>query len=96
MFGTERGPATYRKYTVQIFQTNDVIEARTCRRAQFAGVVKEVMLGGVSITGLVHSVREETLIPGQWTIAIIPKAIPAFKSRRSVVLTEKIQARSAI
>jgi hypothetical protein len=81
---------------VQIFQTNDVIEARTCRRAQFAGVVKEVTLGGISITGLVHSVKEEPLIPGQWTVTIIPKAIPAFKSRRSVVLTEKIQARSTV
>jgi hypothetical protein len=93
---TDREPPTYGKYIVQIFQTNDVIEARTCRRAQFSGVVKEVTLGGISITGLVHSVREETLIPGQWTVAIIPKAIPAFKSRRSVVLTEKIQARSTI
>lgn len=96
MFAIDREPATYRKYIVQIFQTNDVIEARTCRRAQFAGVVKEVTLGGISITGLVHSVKEETLVPGQWTVAIIPKAIPTFKSRRSVVLTEKIQARSAI
>jgi hypothetical protein len=96
MFGTNREPATYRKYTVQIFQTNDVIEARTCRRAQFAGVVKEVTLGGISITGLVHSVREETLVPRQWTVAIIPKAVPVFKSRRSVVLSEKIQARSTI
>jgi hypothetical protein len=81
---------------VQIFQTNDVIEARTCRRAQFAGVVKEVMLGGISITGLVHSVREESFGPKQWTVTIIPKAMPVFKSKRSVVLTEKIQARSAI
>ena len=96
MFAIEREPAAYRKYIVQIFQTNDVIEARTCRRAQFAGVVKEVMLGGISITGLVHSVREETLTPGQWTVAIIPRAIPVFKSKRSVVLTEKSQARSTI
>jgi hypothetical protein len=81
---------------VQIFQTNDVIEARTCRRAQFAGVVKEVTLGGISITGLVHSVREETLIPRQWTVAIIPKPVPVFKSRRSLVLTGKAQARSTI
>ena len=81
---------------MQIFQTNDVIEARTCRRAQFAGVIKEVMLGGISITGLVHSVQEETFVPKQWTVTIIPKAIPVFKSKRSVVLTEKIQARSAI
>ena len=81
---------------MQIFQTNDVIEARTCRRAQFAGVVKEVMLGGISITGLVHSVKEETFVPRRWTVTIIPKAMPDFKSRRSVVLTEKIQARSAI
>ena len=81
---------------MQIFQTDDVIEARTCRRAQFAGVIKEVMLGGISITGLVHSVKEETFVPKRWTVAIIPKAIPVFKSKRSVVLTEKIQARSAI
>jgi hypothetical protein len=81
---------------VQIFQTDDVIEARTCRRAQFAGVIKEVMLGGIAITGLVHSVKEETFAPRRWTVTIIPKAMPDFKSRRSVVLTEKIQARSAI
>jgi hypothetical protein len=81
---------------VQIFQTNDVIEARMCRRAQFAGVAKEVMLGGISITGLVHSVKEDSFVPGQWTVTIIPKTIPVFKSKRSVVLTGKIQARSAI
>jgi hypothetical protein len=81
---------------VQIFQTNDVIEARTCRRAQFAGVVRQVMLGGISITGLVHSVKEESFVPRQWTVTIIPKAIPVFKSKRSVVLTGKIQARSMI
>ena len=81
---------------MQIFQTNDVIEARTCRRAQFAGVIKEVMLGGIAITGLVHSVKEETFVPKRWTVTIIPKAIPVFKSKRSAVLTEKIQARSAI
>jgi hypothetical protein len=82
---------------VQIFQTNDVIEARTCRRAQFSGVVKELMLSGISITGLVHSVKEEeALVPKQWTVTIISKALPVFKSKRSVVLTEKIQARSAI
>ena len=81
---------------MQIYQTNDVIEARTCRRAQFAGVVKEVMLGGISITGLVHSVKEENFVPRQWTVTIIPRAIPVFKSKRSVVLTEKFQARSMI
>jgi hypothetical protein len=81
---------------VQIFQTNDVIEARTCRRAQFAGVVKEVMLGGISITGLVHSVKEEAFVPRQWTVTIIPRAIPVFKSKRSAVLTERVQARPMI
>jgi hypothetical protein len=81
---------------VQIFQTNDVIEARTCRRAQFTGLVKEVMLGGIYITGLVHSVKEESFVPKQWTVTIIPRAIAVFKSKRSVVLTEKIQARSMI
>jgi len=52
------------------------------------------MLGGIAVTGLVHSVKEETFIPKQWTVTIIPKAVAVFKSKRSVVLTEKIQARS--
>jgi hypothetical protein len=69
---------------VQFFQTNDPIEARTCRRAQFSGYAKELTLNGVAISGLVHSVKEDNaLVPTCWTVTIIPQAIVAHKPRRS-------------
>jgi hypothetical protein len=65
---------------VQTFQTTYLIEARACRRAQFAGWIKTLNVGGASITGLVHSVKEDTLSnPAQWTIQIIAKEQRTFK-----------------
>jgi len=68
---------------MQTIQTNDENEARTCRRAQFAGRVAEVTVGGIKMTGLVYAVKEDTaVIPMQWSITISPKAIPTFKPQR--------------
>jgi hypothetical protein len=65
---------------VQTFQTTDLIEARACRRAQFSGWIKTLNVGGASITGLVHSVKEDILSnPAQWTIQIIAKEQRTFK-----------------
>jgi hypothetical protein len=67
---------------VQLFQTNDPIEARTCRRAQFSGFAKQLTLNGVAVSGLVHSVMEDkALVPTLWTVTIIPQAIVAHKPK---------------
>ena len=69
---------------MQLFQTSDPIEARTCRRAQFSGFAKELAVNGVAISGLVHSVKEDdSLVPTLWTVTIIPQVILACKPRRS-------------
>ena len=72
-----------RKNDLQTFQTSDLVEARRCRRAQFAGRISTVQVSGASVTGFVHSVLEEPFIaPAQWTIKIVPKDLPKFKPLR--------------
>jgi hypothetical protein len=74
---------TFGKHVVQTFQTTALIEARACRRAQFSGWIKTLNVGGASVTGLVHSVKEEILSnPAQWTIQIIAKEQPTFKRQQ--------------
>jgi hypothetical protein len=71
---------TFGRQVVQTFQTTDLIEARACRRAQFSGWIKTLNVGGASITGFVHSVKEDILSnPAQWTIQIIAKEQRTFK-----------------
>jgi len=71
---------TLRKHVVQTFQTTNLIEARACRRAQFSGWIKTLNVGGASVTGLVHSVKEDGLCnPALWTIQIIAKEQRTFK-----------------
>jgi len=71
---------TLRKHVVQTFQTTNLIEARACRRAQFSGWIKTLNVGGASVTGLVHSVKEDGLCnPALWTIQIIAREQRTFK-----------------
>jgi hypothetical protein len=75
--------ATFGNHVVQTFQTTDLIEARACRRAQFSGWIKTLNVGGASITGLVHSVKEDSLCnPALWTIQIIAKEQLTFEHQR--------------
>jgi hypothetical protein len=57
---------------MQTFETTQVSEARRCRRAQFKGMVTRINLSGVSVTGLVHSVRKDAMSePKKWIIKIV-------------------------
>jgi hypothetical protein len=74
---------TLRKHVVQTFQTTNLIEARACRRAQFSGWIKTLNVGGASVTGLVHSVKEDSLCnPALWTIRIIAKEQRTFQRQQ--------------
>jgi hypothetical protein len=74
---------TFGKHVVQTFQTTDLIEARACRRAQFSGWIKTLNVGGASVTGLVHSVKEDSFCnPALWTIQIIAKEQRTFKRQQ--------------
>ena len=78
---------------MQHYQTIDPLEARTCRRAQFAGIAKQLTLNGTAITGLVHAVREDvSLVPTRWTVTIIPQEIPAFRPTRAVATNRHLRA----
>jgi hypothetical protein len=68
---------TFGRQVVQTFQTTDLIEARACRRAQFSGWIKTFNVGGASISGLVHSVKEDIL--SNPAIQIIAKEQRTFK-----------------
>ncbi len=73
---------------MQIIRTNDENEARTCRRAQFAGRVAEITVGGITTSGLVYAVKADPAVtPAQWTITILPKSIPAFKATPKLKLS---------
>ena len=82
-----------RKNAMQLFYTTDPVEARNCRRAQFAGFAKEITLSGITVSGLVHAVREDTsLVPPRWTVTIIPQEILAFRAVRVAPLHNHVRA----
>ena len=57
---------------MQTFETTQVSEARRCRSAQFRGVPTRINLSGVSVTGFVHSIREDAVSePKKWIINIV-------------------------
>ncbi len=59
---------------MQRFETTQFIEARRCRYAQFGGRQARVTLGGVTVTGIVHSVMEDASSkPKKWIIKIVSK-----------------------
>jgi hypothetical protein len=78
---------------MQLFYTTDPVEARNCRRAQFAGFAKEITVSGTTISGLVHAVREDTsLVPPRWAVTIIPQEIFAFRAVRVAPLNNYVRA----
>jgi hypothetical protein len=65
---------------MQTFETTQASEARRCRAAQFKGMLSRINLSGVTVTGFVHSIREDALSdPKKWIIQIV---LPG-KSRRT-------------
>lgn len=65
---------------MQTFETTQVSEARRCRAAQFKGMPARMSLSGVTVTGFVHSIREDAVNdPKKWIIKIV---LPG-KSRRT-------------
>jgi hypothetical protein len=80
---------------MQLFYTTDPVEARNCRRAQFAGFAKEITVSGTTISGLVHAVREDTsLVPPRWAVTIIPQEILAFRAVRVAPINNYVRAGS--
>lgn len=64
---------------MQVLETDDSVEARRCRRAQYAGYAKEVTINGSKVLGIVRSVKQE---PGRsWIVTIIPTEPKVFPLR---------------
>ena len=62
--------------TMRVLETDDPVEAQRCRRAQYAGYAKEVIINGSKVLGIVRSVKQE---PGRsWVVTIIPTAPKVF------------------
>ena len=82
-----------RKKAMQLFYTTDPVEARNCRRAQFTGFAKEITLSGITVSGLVHAVREDvSLVPPRWAVTIIPQEIMDFKAVRVAPTNNYVRA----
>jgi hypothetical protein len=59
---------------MQTIEITDPIEARRCRYAQYRGEKATLMLNGLSVTGMVRSVREDKSgTPMRWIISVVPK-----------------------
>ena len=59
---------------VQTIETAELTEARRCRFAQFRGMPATLQVGGVTVRGLVRSVRELRTSPTpRWVVTIIPR-----------------------
>jgi hypothetical protein len=61
---------------VQRIQTSDAVEAQRCRRAQYSGLPTTITLNGLTIRGIVQSVREENR--ALWIVTVIPKVQKIF------------------
>jgi hypothetical protein len=60
-----------KKVVMQTFETTDVLDARRCRYAQYAGAPKVLTLCGSTIRGVVRSVWENPAsTPTNWIIKI--------------------------
>jgi hypothetical protein len=57
---------------MQSIEITDPTEARRSRFAQYRGLKATIMLNGLPITGIVHSVKEHH--PMRWTIMVVAKA----------------------
>ena len=64
----------YGEQVMQTFETTQSIEARRCRYAQFGGRQARLIVAGVTVTGVVHSVMEDVAsTPKKWIIKIASK-----------------------
>jgi|1186.fasta_scaffold119287_2 hypothetical protein len=58
---------------VQHIETNDPIEARRSRYAQYRGLVATLTFGRATVRGMVRSVKEDSsCTPVRWLITIAP------------------------
>lgn len=68
---------------MKTYLTNNPVEARAGRRAQFAGRITTFAIGGVSVTGLVHSVQEiAPSSPSEWMIKVSLRELITYKPHR--------------
>jgi hypothetical protein len=59
---------------MQTIEITDPKEARRCRYAQYRGEKATLMLNGLSVTGMVRSVKEDkSSTPMRWIISVVPK-----------------------
>jgi hypothetical protein len=59
---------------MQTIEITDPKEARRCRYAQYRGEKATLMLNGLSVTGMVCSVREDkSSIPMRWIISVVSR-----------------------
>jgi hypothetical protein len=59
---------------MQTIEITDPKEARRCRYAQYRGEKATLMLNGLSVTGMVRSVKEDnSSTPMRWIISLAPK-----------------------
>jgi hypothetical protein len=59
---------------MRTIEITDPKEAQRCRYAQYRGEKATLMLNGLSVTGMVCSVREDnSSTPMRWIISVVPK-----------------------
>jgi hypothetical protein len=59
---------------VQQIETNDPIEARRSRYAQYRGLVATLTFGGSTVKGIVRAVKQDrSCTPVRWSITIAPQ-----------------------
>ena len=57
---------------VQQIETNDPIEARRSRYAQYRGQVATLTFGSATVRGMVRSVKEDSSsIPVRWLVTVV-------------------------
>jgi hypothetical protein len=59
---------------MQTIEITNPIEARRCRYAQYRGEKVRLILNGLPIMGMVHSVMEvKSSDPTRWLVRVVPK-----------------------
>jgi hypothetical protein len=59
---------------MQTIEITDPKEARRCRYAQYRGEKATLMLNGLSVTGMVRSVKEDkSSTPMRWIISVVSR-----------------------
>jgi hypothetical protein len=68
---------------LQTLETTDVKEARRSRIAQFSGRAATLNVGGSSVTGIVHAVKEDTSGDRpRWIVTVVSKPTHAGRISR--------------